>query len=102
MEIAAEDETRAVALLCNDVEVTIGAGHADVIRSEASTRRTFFNEPDTIDINTLRRSLRKCSSIFTTVSSTLHGRSVQFTVGTLCGSITEVGLASNWTPRWRA
>jgi hypothetical protein len=51
VEIAAEDEARAVALLSNDVEVTLGAGHADVIRSEASTRRTFFNEPDTIDVD---------------------------------------------------
>jgi hypothetical protein len=51
VEITAADEARAVALLSHDVEVTIGAGHANVIRSEASTHRTFFNEPDSIDVD---------------------------------------------------
>ena len=47
--ITPEDEARAVALLTNDVEATIGSGQEYVIRNEASTRRAFLNEPDTID-----------------------------------------------------
>jgi hypothetical protein len=51
VEITPADEARAVALLTQDVEVTIGVGHDDLIRGEASTRREFFNEPDTIDVD---------------------------------------------------
>jgi hypothetical protein len=54
VEIVSADEARAVALLGHDVGVTIGTGHENVIRSEASTRRAFFNEPDTIDVDSDR------------------------------------------------
>ena len=51
MEINSADEARVVALLSHDVAVTVGAGHENVIRSEASTCRALFNEPDTIDVD---------------------------------------------------
>ena len=49
MKIKPSDEARAVALLTNDVEVTIGTGHADVIRHDASMHRELFNERDDSD-----------------------------------------------------
>jgi hypothetical protein len=49
VKITRADEARAIALLGHDVAVTVGAGLEDVIRREASMRRMFFNEPDTID-----------------------------------------------------
>jgi hypothetical protein len=51
VRITLADEARAVALLTHDVEVTAGAGQEGVIRGEASMRRRFFNEPDTIRVD---------------------------------------------------
>jgi hypothetical protein len=43
------DEARAVALIASDVDVTLGTGHEEFIRREASMRRNFYNEPNTVD-----------------------------------------------------
>jgi hypothetical protein len=51
LEITSADEARAVSLIKKDVEVTLGVGHEDVVRREASMRRAFVNEPDTIDVD---------------------------------------------------
>ena len=49
MRISEEHEAHTVALLTRDVGATLGAGHEGDIRSEASFRRSFFNEPDVDD-----------------------------------------------------
>jgi hypothetical protein len=58
VRISLADEARAVALVTHDVEVTVGTGQQEVIRREASMRRTFFNEPDAIDVDS-REYLQK-------------------------------------------
>jgi hypothetical protein len=50
VDITAADEARVVSLVQRDVEVTLGAGHEGFIRREASLRREFFNDPDSIDV----------------------------------------------------
>lgn len=51
MEITAADEARVVAWLISDVAVTLGGGHEESIRRDSSHYRTFFNEPDSIDVS---------------------------------------------------
>lgn len=50
MKIKLADEAHAISLLMHDVEATLGAGHENQIRREASVRRKFFNRRDTIDV----------------------------------------------------
>jgi hypothetical protein len=49
VKITSAQEERAVALVTHDVEVTLGPGHEDAVRHEASMRREFFNDPGSID-----------------------------------------------------
>ena len=46
MTITPDDEDRAVVLVGQDVEATIGPGQESAIRHEASVRRDFFNAPN--------------------------------------------------------
>ena len=52
MKITAADEARATTLISHDVEVTLGGGHEELIRGQASRRRRFCNDPETIDVST--------------------------------------------------
>lgn len=50
VEITRADEDRAVVLVGSDVEVTLGLRHKSFIERQASWYRTFFNDPDSIDV----------------------------------------------------
>jgi hypothetical protein len=51
VKITPDDEDRAVVLVRQDVEATIGRGQESAIRHEASMRRDFFNAPDVRDVS---------------------------------------------------